>query len=293
MIQSMTGFGAGECVDQEVAYAAELRSVNNRYLKLSLKLPDRFSFAEASVEKLLRSRLSRGSVTYALRVRDERATAGAVSLAALQAYVEQLARVEVSAGVQRTIDLASLVTLPGVCQMPEVDEEARAQQLVVIERVTVSALDQLAEMRLQEGRALCDDLLQACGSLREQVDQIRTAAPRVIGEYHQRLSQRVALLLKESNLKLDEDSLRREVAIFAERCDVSEELARLGSHLDQFAELCRRDEQVGRKLDFLTQELLREANTIASKSNDAQITRCVLEAKVLVDRLREQVQNVE
>lgn len=293
MIQSMTGFGAAEHIEQEVAYAVELRAVNSRYLKLTLKLPERFSFAEVHVDKLLRRRLTRGSVSFSLRVRDERCATGLVNPRVLQGYVDQLSSVNLPAGVQSTLDLATLATLPGVCQAPDLDEGARQRQREIIEELAHKALAALLEMRQQEGKALHDDMQGACRGIREHAEVVAAAAPRVLTEYHERLRSRVTLLLRENQLELEQDALQREVAIFAERCDISEELTRLESHVVQFSGLCAGDEQAGRKLEFLAQEMLREANTVASKSNDAQITREILEVKVLIDRLREQVQNVQ
>jgi uncharacterized protein (TIGR00255 family) len=186
-----------------------------------------------------------------------------------------------------------LAGMPGVCESPAATEELRPRQWEIIERLTNSVLDSVAAMRREEGESLRRDLLSFCGAIRERLSTVTARAPTVIDEYHQRLRTRVSALLKTAELELESETLSREVAVFAERCDISEELSRLSSHLDQFAELCDREEQVGRTLDFLTQELLREANTIASKSNDAVIVRNVVEIKGLIDRLREQVQNVE
>lgn len=292
MIVSMTGYGAAEQVENGRTYALEIRSVNNRYFKATLKLPERLQFLETEVERLLRARISRGSVTYALRVKDRNESgASALNVGALQEYVDQLTRVRVAPGVQTTIDLSSLTALPGVAEQP--DENDRETVLRTITGLTDRVLGSVVAMRRGEGEALRRDLVQSCREIRSELDSIRLRAPGVVTEYHQRLRDRVATLLNAGELALDADALAREVAVFAERCDISEEITRLTSHLDQFAQLCDRGEQVGRTLDFLTQELLREANTIASKSNDAGITRSVVEIKGRIDRLREQVQNVE
>ncbi|MGD2109915.1 MAG: DUF1732 domain-containing protein, partial [Phycisphaerae bacterium] len=144
-----------------------------------------------------------------------------------------------------------------------------------------------------EGEAIRRDLLNACGTIRKALGEVSTRAPKVVEQYHDRLKTRVETLLQAVEIELDADGLMREVAIFAERCDISEEVARLHSHLDQFTQLCDRGEQVGRTLDFLTQEMLREANTIAAKANDSAIARNIVEIKGSIDRLKEQVQNVE
>lgn len=292
MIVSMTGYGDAQHSEDGISYALEVRSLNNRYLKSAIKLPEHLQFLEADVDRLLRTKVLRGSLTYSLRVRDTSAQAAyTINTAALQYYLDRLS--EVRLGTPVSLDLAAVVALPGVCQPPEVDEATRDHMWRIVESLTNQALDKLVAMRAQEGRALREDLLRHTSAIRTALEAVRRQAPQVVVEYHKRLRQRVNELLNEAKLKLDQQDLAREVAVFAERCDVSEELARLTSHLDQFDALCESREHVGRKLDFLTQEMLREANTIGSKSNDGTITRHIVEIKGLIDRLKEQVQNVE
>lgn len=294
MILSMTGYGFAQLAEDRESYALEIRTVNNRYLKLSFKLPSFLQFAETAVEKLVRGRIARGTVEYVLRVRgDHDASSCTIHAGRLQQYLRQLAEVKLPSGLQATVDLAALAALPGVCEEAEPDETEQSRRLAFLERLTGLALDALTAMRREEGAALQRELEQLCGAIRDKLREVAARAPLVVEEYHVRLRARVAALMKESGLELEAEGLMREVAIYAERCDINEELSRLGSHLDQFSELCRRDDQVGRTMDFLTQELLREANTIASKSNDALIARNIVDVKGLIDRLREQVQNVE
>lgn len=294
MIQSMTGYGAAEVAHDGVSYAVEIRAVNHRYLKLSIKLPEHLQFLEIDVDRQLRPKLARGSVLYTLRTRqDMQAGQRALNLEALQQYVVALTSVRVPEGVTPTIDLAAVASLPGVCEGPALDEETRRTHAKVVAELTESALDQVSAMRRQEGQALRADLAACCGAIRRELKQIFERAPVVIEEYHERLRQRVLTLTRAAQLELDADSLAKEVAVFADRADISEEITRLRSHLDQFDQICERDESIGRTLDFLAQELLREANTIASKSNDAAIARGVVEIKRWIDRLKEQVQNVE
>ncbi len=294
MIHSMTGYGAAQRVDEGVSYALEIRSVNSRYLKLSIRLPEHLQSLEHEIEKVLRSRFARGSIAYSLQVRSEEQPAlRRINTAALQHYVDTIGRVRMPAGAQPTIDLAALALLPGVCEPVELDEAARQGQLERVLELTDQAVDALIRMRCQEGEALQRDLLQQLGAIRSELKTIDTRAPNVIEEYHERLRTRVATLMRESKIELEAEGLMREVAIFAERSDVSEEITRMLSHLKQFEQVCARGEQAGRTLDFLAQELLREANTIASKSNDAAIVRSVVEVKGRIDRLKEQVQNVE
>ncbi len=293
MILSMTGYGSARHAENGVCHDLEVRSVNNRYLKLSIKLPDPLQFAESEVDKLLRQRLARGSVTYTLRVRGDATAAPPVDMAMLQQYVNVLSTVRLPSGVSAVIDLAAIAALPGVTEPLNLDEEARRKQLTVIAGLTQRGLDALVAMRREEGKTLGTDLNNGCAAMRVRLASIAERAPKVLDEYRDRLQTRVRTLMQSGGFELEHDALAREVALFAERCDISEEINRLTSHLDQFAELCERGEQVGRTMDFLAQEMLREANTIGSKSNDATIARNVVELKGLIDRLKEQVQNVE
>lgn len=294
MIQSMTGYGTAEHVNNGVKYTLELKSVNHRYLKISINLPERWQYTERAVEQQIRSRVARGNVSCALRVRGEGdLDLSPVNTSALQRYVDELSRVQLREGLSATIDLGAVAMLPGVTRAPDFDDEERGRQLAIVEALVAQAIDALNAMRRDEGRALHGALLDCCGEVRGCLAKVAGRAPLVVDEYHARLKSRVETLMKGGGFELQEEGLMREVAIFAERCDITEELTRLESHVDQFADLCDRDEPVGRTLDFLTQELLREANTIASKSNDGVIARSVVEVKGLIDRLKEQIQNVE
>jgi uncharacterized protein (TIGR00255 family) len=294
MIASMTGYGDAQASEDGVQYALELRSLNNRYFKVSIKLPEMLQFLESDVEKLLRTRLGRGSISFSLRLRGDTAgTAYEVNRGALTSYVEQMRALRPPDDVTVTIDLGTLLLVPGVCQPPQLDETLRQRYWQVVEKLTLQAMNGLIQMRRREGLTIREDLLASVAQLREHLTGIAARAPLVVEEYQRRLQARVAMLLSEARIELDRDTLMREVAIFAERCDINEEIARLTAHLDQFAELCDSREYAGRKLDFLAQELLREVNTVGSKSNDATIARSVVEMKGLIDRLKEQVQNVE
>lgn len=293
MIQSMTGYGQAQHAEGGSSYSLEVRSLNNRYFKAVIKLPEHLQFLEAEVEKLLRNRLVRGSITYNLRLRsntDE--LAHDINVAALQHYLDQLAAVR-HADRPVSLDLATVLTLPGVCQPREMDEQTKQRQWQIVQQLSEQAVDRLIAMRRQEGQALRRDLLAQCQAIHDRLAAVRQRAPAVVEDYHRRLRRRVEELTAAAQLQLDQDSLIREVAVFAERCDINEELARLASHLQQFSQLCDSAEHAGRKLDFITQEMLREANTIGSKANDAEIARQIVEIKSAIDRLKEQLQNVE
>jgi uncharacterized protein (TIGR00255 family) len=293
MIVSMTGFGDATAERDGTHYAIELRSLNNRFFKPVIKLPESVSGLEPELETMLREKLGRGSVTYILKMRlDSAEAAYHINTEALKAYVDQLRAVQ---GIDRfvQIDLASLVQLPGVCQEPRDETDEIQRHGDTIRQITVKAIAKLQEMRQREGHALFNELLKHVNVIAAALKEIQARAPTVIEDYHRRLQQRVNQLLSKAELRVNEGDLIKEVAVFAERADIAEEIQRLTSHLGAFEEACRKDEHAGRKLDFIAQEMLREANTIGSKANDSAIARNIVEIKGAIDRLKEQVQNVE
>jgi len=293
MLRSMTGFGAAQGQFEGVEYAVEARSVNHRYFKAVVKLPEIWSAAEVEVEKLLRSRVNRGSATLAVRMKvSEEQAAYDVNTVALGRYLDQLKEMVVDANPTLRIDLGSMLQLPGVCEPPLLEEICRRTREGLMGLIS-SAVDALMEMRQQEGRAIEQDLRDHCETVTKAAAVIADRAPRVVQEYHDRLAARVQELVHGGKLQIDAEILAREVAIFAERCDVTEEISRLTAHVDHFRGAMGSAEPAGRKLEFIAQEMLREANTIASKANDAEIARSVVEMKTGIDRIKEQVQNVE
>jgi len=292
MILSMTGFGEAQLEEEGQAYHLEIRGVNNRYFKSSIRLPDDFAFMETQLEQLLRRRLIRGSILLRLHVRDLSASAAQdVNVAAIERYVTHLKSV-LPAEPNFTIDLSTLATLPGVCQPHEMTEQQRQHGQELITRLAETATDKLLEMRAAEGQALAADLKRHCDSIHERLAAIRAHVPDMVEGYRDRLAARIEELIAGSNVRLAAEDLLKEVSVYAERSDVSEELSRLESHLQQFDEAVASSEPAGRKLDFIAQEMLREANTIGSKAGDAEVARHVIEIKGAIDRIKEQVQNV-
>jgi uncharacterized protein (TIGR00255 family) len=293
MIVSMTGFGDATAECNGTHYAVEIRSLNNRFFKPVIKLPDNVAGLEPELESMLRERLGRGSITYILKMRVDSAEAAYhINTAALNAYIEQLKQVKGLDGVAR-IDIASLVQLPGVCQEPAGDTDEITRHGEIIRELTVKAIDKLQHMRQREGGSLFNDLMRHAKLIKSELLEINKRSPFIINEYHKRLANRVNELIGKAELKVSEADLLKEVAVFAERADIAEEIQRLSHHLDAFEQTCRAGEHAGRKLDFITQEMLREANTISSKANDAEIAGRIVEIKGAIDRLKEQVQNVE
>jgi uncharacterized protein (TIGR00255 family) len=293
MIVSMTGFGDATTERGGTHYAVEIRSLNNRFFKAVIKLPENVSGLEPELETILREKLGRGSITFILKMRSDSAEAAYhINTQALKAYLAQLQEVK---GIDRlvSIDLASLVQLPGVCQEPRDETDEIMRHGPVVRELTVKAIDKLNAMRQREGESLFADLMRHGKVISDSLAEVQKRAPFVIEDYHKRLASRVNQLLSKAELQVNMADLLKEVAVFAERADISEEIQRLTSHLDAFEHACRSSEHAGRKLDFITQEMLREANTIASKANDAQIAKHIVEIKGSIDRLKEQVQNVE
>mgnify|MGYP000038286781 CR=1 FL=1 len=293
MIVSMTGFGDATAEADGTHYSVEIRSLNNRFFKAAIKLPDNLGGMEPELESTLRAKLGRGSITYILKMRSETAEAAyKINVQALRAYISQIQSVAELTGRIR-LDLGGLLALPGICLEPRDETDEIQRHGPMVRELTARAVAKLQAMRQREGEALFADLMRHAAVISENLREIAKRAPCVIDEYHKRLAQRVNALLAKAELQLDKLDLIKEIVVFAERADISEEIHRLGSHLEAFEHACRTGEHAGRKLDFIAQEMLREANTIASKANDGEIARHIVEIKGAIDRLKEQVQNVE
>jgi uncharacterized protein (TIGR00255 family) len=284
MIRSMTGFGAAERQGAGVVASAEVKSTNGRFLKLSMRLPPALSAREQDLEALVRTRLRRGSATLKIELRQEKPSAVVkVDEEVVKAYQEIFRRLGVSE--------EPLATLPGVLVggREEVDDEAFA----VVRKAVEAALDELVIMRQREGKSLAAFLGGICDRIEELAREVRSRAPSVVLEYRDRLHTRITALVEGFGTAIDAQLVAREVALFADRCDITEELDRLGSHVAQVRELLTRGEEAGRTLDFLSQEMVREANTTGSKSADASLGRLVVQLKTEIERFKEQVANDE
>ena len=294
MLLSMTGYGEAHCNENGLSIAVEARTINSRYFKLSLRTGEGFSALEPQLEQLVRKYVHRGTVQLNLKV-DREATADdyRVNEKVLGGYVKQLDALYPQAAVAADPPLNALLQLPGV-----VDESA-ARNIDLdaywprIEATVKEAMDRLATMRADEGRAMTDDLSANLDLIATETDKIADLAPGVVDSYRERLSDRLNRLLEKHEVKVSDVDVIREVGVFADRCDISEEVVRLRSHLTQFRDIMQRKEPGGKKLEFITQEMFRETNTIGSKANDAAIAHHVIEIKTAVERIREMIQNVE
>jgi uncharacterized protein (TIGR00255 family) len=293
---SMTGYGESTYQSDALGVSVELRSVNNRYLKVSLRAFEPYNLLEPEVEKVVRRHVRRGTIQVHLRCQ-RRASAQdfQVNEVALRSYLAQLRPLLAEAGHPEAgpAVFAALLALPGVVPEPAVTSFSLEDDWPVVERVLEQALGRLQAMRQEEGRAMAAELLQMRDHIRHELNFIRLRVPAVTEAYRDRLLERVKALLAATGVELGANDLIREVAIFAERSDVAEEVVRLDSHLDQFQEVLEEPESAGRKLEFLTQEMGRETNTIGSKASDVEISRRVVEIKGTLEKVRELVQNVE
>lgn len=295
MIKSMTGYGNAEGQLDGATYTVEIKTVNNRFFKSVVKLPDQVAFLEEEIERLLRDSLERGMVNYSLRVSGfDSQSALEIDEQSLRAYSERLMDIGAGLSGNFTVNLSELLLLPGVMK-PAVPDQQQADRIRdKVMNLSTEALGELIKMRSVEGSALAADLEDYCSMIKQSLDKIKQRKGTAKAEYNDRLKRRVNELLSSAQVSLDETTLAREVAIFAERSDINEELSRMSSHLDQFADICENQSgPAGRRLDFLAQELLREANTIGSKSSDLEIAHWVVDVKCQIDRIKEQVQNVE
>jgi len=293
MLRSMTGFGAASSEDGGHALHAEVRSVNHRHLLVKTRVPSDFSFLEGEIEALVKKRLERGSISLNLRV-DRATSAGAVLVDADRAagYKSQLLELAERLEIEPNVSLDTLLALPGVVPGPEVGAiDGQAMRRNVLELID-EALARLVEMREVEGRAIEKELAKHAAATTRLVARIETRMPTVVRTHQRNLEKRVREIVGERGA-LSPVDMAREVAILCDRLDVSEEVARLKSHLDQLHAFVEQGGRVGRRLDFLVQEIFREINTIGSKCSDAKVAHWVVDAKSHAERLREQVQNVE
>ncbi|MFN0010897.1 MAG: YicC/YloC family endoribonuclease [Phycisphaerales bacterium] len=291
----MTGFGDASAQEGGASYFLEVRSLNNRYFKATIRLPEEFQGLEAELESQVRRRLSRGSVTV-IAICNEASAEGAhiINHAVLGHYIEQLNKTPQVASGKVVVEIAPLLGLPGVLS-PPANEEARIERARgAYTKLLERACEKLAAMREREGKALLEDLLAQREVIVERLKIIQARAPQCVQDYELRLKNRIQMMLQDAQLRANEVDLIREIAVYAERSDISEEITRLSGHMEQYTRLLTAtDGPVGRTLDFLAQEMLREANTMASKSGDAALSRAIVEIKGAIDRIKEQVQNVE
>ena len=296
MIKSMTGFGRGEYADETGKVTVEIRAVNHRYLDISVKMPRRYAFAEEAIKAAIKEKLSRGKVEVNVSIDNAGKSDSDVKLDADLAakYYDALSTLRDSFefGEESKVSLSLLARMPDVIKTSaaEEDEETMTQRLVSAAR---KATDDISAMRETEGAKLAADLEARAGIVSDIRARIEKRAPEIEKEYAAKFKARVEELL-DGVYEVPEERIALEAAIFADKANITEELVRLDSHVSQLRAFLKTDgEAIGKKIDFLIQEMNREANTIGSKSNDREITSMMLDLKAEIEKIREQVQNIE
>lgn len=294
MIKSMTGFGRGEYSDGKRSITAEIKTVNHRYADITVKMPKRYSFAEERIKAAVKEKMKRGKAEVSIVVENITEDDMSVRLNTLMAgqYMENLRTLKETYGLSGDIDIGLVANMPDVMRtVPEVEDEEQVS--LAMENAVAAAAEKLDEMREREGRKLSEDLLMRGELVRETVRKIETRAPMVVKDYTEKLRGRIKELTEEA-VDIPEERILVEAAVFADKSNITEELVRLDSHMEQLKKILTSEASpVGKKLDFLVQEMNREANTIGSKANDLEITSLMLEAKSEIEKIREQVQNIE
>jgi len=290
----MTGFGEAHCRQGGLTVAVEVRAINNRFFKLSIRGTEGCGPLEPRIEEVVRQSIRRGTVQVNLRLQRLRSPENfQINAAVLGRYRVQLQALRREWDLSGAVPIEALLSLPGVIEelsAADVDPDA---DWPAVRRALEAALENLARMRSDEGRAMAADLEANRRLIAAGLDEIERRAPAMLAAYGSRLEERLRKTLAEFQVTLDPADVIKEISLFADRADVAEEVVRLRSHLEQFAATMALGESSGRKLEFLTQEMLREANTIGSKANDREIAKQVIEIKTAIERIREMIQNIE
>lgn len=289
---SMTGFGKGTSTNDGREITVELKSVNNRFLDIGMRLPRQLSFLEDVIRRSLSDKLNRGHVDVFVNYRNTRSDSKQLSVdeAVVRAYLEAGRALADTYGIKNDLTVSCVLRLPDVTEIVSADEDMEAVSALCKEACEKAA-DELIKMRFAEGERLKNDLALHENNLKEIIARIEERAPQVPEEYRQKLTQRIAEMIGET--EVDRVRLATEVALFADKAAIDEEIARMHSHFEHFDGLLKSELPSGRQFDFLVQEMNRECNTIGSKANDSVLVAQVLSAKAEIEKLREQIQNIE
>ena len=293
MLNSMTGYGRSEKQNGQFACKAEVRSVNNRFIEVNTRLPKFLSALELPLKKLIKSKCARGSFDLFLTLEKED-SAGAdleikPNLGLATQYFEAFKKIKDELGLAGDMPIEALLGVKDIIKTEPLTLDT-SQEEMILETVE-EAISALIKMRQEEGNNLQKDLAGRLQDIHQLVQNIKERQPVVLEEYRNRLNDKIKTLTE--GMDLDETRLAQETAIMADRCDISEEITRLGSHFEQFNSMFEKTGPIGRKMEFVTQEINRETNTIGSKSVDYQVSQSVIEIKSLLEKIREQIQNIE
>lgn len=292
-MKSMTGFGRGAVSGENFAVSVEIKTVNNRYLDLNLRLANELQSLEANLKRIIQNRLSRGRIDVFVNYERTSDVVYELNRPLIAGYISALKQMQEEFSLEGEPDMNYIARLPNALQTKA--DDLSEDFIEGVENACQMALDELEKMREVEGQAMADELNFRLSSIENHLPRIEAESENVAEEYRQRLTKRIEKLLSksESEIELDQARLAQEVAYLSDRSDISEEITRLRAHIEQFRAIMKEEKEVGKRLDFLTQELNREANTIASKTNNLTVKEATLEIKSEIEKIREQVQNIE
>lgn len=293
MIRSMTGFGRSQLSAHQRDITVEMKSVNHRYFDCNVRLPRIYSFLEEAVKSRVQERVSRGKLEVYISIdtaKEKTPVTVTVNEAVLQSYLNAADLIHEKFGLNSDISVSRAMSLPDVLNVEKAEEDEEELKLDILLALD-QALDEYMAMCAREGQRLVDDIIYRIDLIRDLVDKIEVRSPKCVEEYRQKLEARMQEVL--SNTMIDPQRILTEAAIFADKTAVTEEIVRLRSHLNQLSDMLKNGGAVGRKIDFLVQEFNREANTIGSKGNDLEIAQFVVDLKAEIEKIREQIQNIE
>lgn len=293
MVKSMTGFGKNDSQIENKYFQVELKSVNHRYIDISIRLPKMFTYLEENIRNLIKSYLQRGRIEVYIAYKNigDSDVKVAIDMPLAREYLNSLTKMDWELAIQSDITTSLIVSFPDVLKV-EKKEEDKEETWRCLRDALDTALIELVAMRKAEGEKLKIDMLKRLDKIDGLLAQIKDRSPIIVQEYRQRLTDRVKEILDEQ-FDLDEGRIAMEVALFADKSNITEEIVRLHSHIEQFIKTLEEDDAIGRKLDFLLQEMNRETNTIGSKANDLTVANLVINIKSELEKMREQVQNIE
>lgn len=291
MIKSMTGYGKGNISENLRNYQVEIKSVNHRYLDISVKMPRVLSYLEEDVKKVISSKVKRGKIDVFITFENSSTEGKEIKInnEIAKMYINQLKQLAEEENILANIEVTEISKYPDVLSIQNTQDDEQIKKELI--EATTIATDKLVQMRQVEGSKMAEDLLKRIEKTNQKLEKISGLSTGLIEEYVVKLENRIKEILK--NQEIDESRLAQEVVIYADKCSIEEEVTRLKSHISQFKELINSDDAVGKKLDFIIQEMNRETNTIGSKANNLEITNGVIDIKTEIENIREQVQNIE
>lgn len=289
MIKSMTGFGKSSLINTKREYQMEIKSVNHRYLDINIRMPRQLIYLEETIKKEIASKIKRGKIEVYITFENKGSNIVTLNKKLAKIYIEQLKQLAEETNISPEINVLEVAKMPDIFNVTSDENDEEIKQEII--ELTNNATTKLVEMRKFEGIKIAQDLQNRVELINNKIIKISKISTRLIEEYIVKLEKRIKEILKTEDI--DKNRLAQEVVIYADKCSIEEEITRLKSHINQFKELLITDEAVGKKLDFLIQEMNRETNTIGSKANNLEITNTVVDIKTILEDIREQIQNIE